>query len=105
MSQFRKLPPDIRMLPTVSDAWHMDHADRLDRIEAKIAEPPPTPPIVPLTSPPSTAAAPAPTSPQTLLPVGYMRPALLLLTIGVVTGKITVEQAMTILRFVFGLPE
>lgn len=104
MSSFLRLPPDIRMRPDVSDAWHQDHSTRLDRIEAKIAEPPTPSPIAPLTFPPSTAASPAPSSPTTLLPVGYMRPALLLLTIGVVSGRITVEQAMAILRFVFGLP-
>lgn len=104
MSSFRKLPPEVRQRPDVSDAWHLDHDDRITRIEAEIAKPQPSIPIAPLTSPPSTAATPLQPSPATLLPIGYTRPAILILTIGVATGKITVEQAITVLKFVFGLP-
>lgn len=101
MSYFKRIPREIRQLPETSDAWHHEHADRLDRLEA--AKPPPT---VSSISPPSTAVSPEPQPPvsPTLLPVGYFRPALLFLTVGVVTGKITVEQAKAILSLLFGLP-
>lgn len=86
----------MRQLPQVSDAWHLEHTDLLANHEHRITR---------LESEPKNGATISPqpkhadTDPE---PVGYFRPTLLVVAIGVVTGKITVDQAIRILSLWFG---
>lgn len=103
MSSIRRLPEQIRQNPQVSDAWHLEHSDMLSDHHRQLTDHDHR--ISRLESVPTSAS---PTSlrstpdGENLLPVGYFRPTLLVVTIGVVSGLITVEQAIKILSFLFG---
>jgi hypothetical protein len=77
---FRKLPDHIRKHPDVQDSWHHHHAERIGAMESRLSR---------------TDTGP---SDQ----VGIQRYLLLFVTVVVLTGKITVEQAVQIVGLLLG---
>lgn len=77
---FRKLPDHIRKHPDVQDTWHHHHAERIGAMESRLSR---------------TDTGP---SDQ----VGIQRYLLLFVTVGVLTGKITVEQVVQIVGLLLG---